>query len=470
MRFTSLHFFAFFAVVILGLLVIRRNETKLSWLLLAGAFFYGYFDWHFLALIGFTSLFDFWMGIRIGAAQGALRKRLLVIDITVNLGILFIFKYLNFFLDSAARVLEPMGMQVATLNILLPIGISFFVFEAMSYCIDIYRGDLKPYTNWKHFALFIFFFPRMIAGPIIRPADFLPQLQREIRITWPNFLLGGQQFLVGMTKKLVVADRLSPFVDNVFSAPHLYSGFTVWQATIAYSIQIFCDFSGYSDMALGSAKMLGFELPANFRMPYVSTSVTEFWRRWHISLSSWLRDYLYIPLGGNRKGVARTYINLFITMALGGLWHGASWHFLTWGVLHGLGLIVHKLWMEWRQKAGLLMKPNIVITALSWALTYAFVCLCWIFFRSQTFADALVALDRMLFHWGGGVVWFFEALPWIVAFSVAAHLLGQWLLRKRLEPVLNPARFPQLVFLCFWVLGIYFLSANTSAPFIYFQF
>ena len=470
MRFTSLHFFAFFFVVVVGLLVLRRAAHKKLWLLVAGAFFYGYFDPRFLALIAFTSLFDFWMGLQIGAATGPLKKKLLILDIAVNLGILIVFKYLGFFVDSARVLLEPLGIAISPLHILLPIGISFFVFEAMSYCIDIYRGKLAPYANWLDFGLFIFFFPRMIAGPIIRPADFLPQLQRPILVTWPNFLAGSQMFLIGLTKKLVIADRLSPYVDHVFSAPQNFSALSLWQAVLAYALQIFCDFSGYSDMALGSAKILGFDLPANFRLPYAATSVTEFWRRWHISLSSWLRDYLYISLGGNRKGVARTYFNLLITMALGGLWHGASWHFLVWGVLHGLGLVVHKLWLEWRQKRDLWMQPSVVLSVLSWALTFGFVCVCWVFFRAQNVGDALLILNRMLFGWGVGVQWFDGPLPWIVGAVVASHILGAWLLRHRLSPVLNPARFPQLVFLCFWATGIFFLSATGASPFIYFQF
>ena len=327
----------------LGLLVLRKREHKINWLLLSGIFFYGYWDYRPLALIGFTSVFDFWLGLKIGAAEGRNKKLLLTLDVLVNLSILVVFKYYNFFIDSfnfaVGNILSIEGYQLRGANIILPIGISFFVFEAMSYCIDIYRGQLRPYTNWRHFALFIFFFPRMIAGPIIRPADFLPQLEREIALRWPNIVAGGQMFLLGMTKKLVIADHLAGPVDLVFAHPQNYSPMLIWQAVIAYSIQIFCDFSGYSDMAIGTAKMLGFDLPVNFNLPYIATNISDFWRRWHISLSSWLRDYLYISLGGNRKGEARTYFNLMATMARGGLWHGASWNFVLWGVWHGLGRV-----------------------------------------------------------------------------------------------------------------------------------
>jgi len=468
-QFTSVHFFIFFAVVLVGLLLLRNNEHKITWLMLAGAVFYGYWNWKFLALLGFTAVFDFHLGLRLGAAEGVLKKRLLILDICVNLGILCIFKYLNFFIDSANVLFAPLGLDLPILNIMLPIGISFFVFEAMSYCIDIYRGNLQPYTNWRHFAVFIFFFPRLIAGPIIRPADFLPQLVREIRITRANFILGGQMFLMGMTKKLVIADRLSSYVDLVYANPGQYSGVSIWQATIAYSIQIFCDFSGYSDMALGLAKILGFDLPVNFRMPYIATSLTDFWRRWHISLSSWLRDYLYIPLGGNRKGVSRTYIHLLITMTLGGLWHGASWNFVIWGVLHGLGLAVHKAFSTMR--AGWRWKGDDMATrVVSWAITYLFVCFCWVFFRAQSFGDAMTCLMKMAGVLQGGLTWLCGPLVVILPVVILAHAIGLLLQYRKATPILDLNRFSHLVFLFCWIMGIFFLAATVSAPFIYFQF
>lgn len=472
MQFNSLHFALFFTIIVFGLLVLRRNDHKLLWLLLGGMVFYGYWNWHFLALIGFTSIFDFYLGIKIGAAPQPLKKRLLILDVAVNLGILCYFKYRGFFLDTFHEIL---GREDPAIKILAPVGISFFVFEAMSYCIDIYRGKLKPYTDWKHFALFIFFFPRMIAGPIIRPADFLPQLQREIRLTWPNFWAGGQLFLFGMTKKLVIADRLSTFPDLVFANPQNYSPGSIWQATIAYSIQIFCDFSGYSDMALGIAKILGFDLPVNFRMPYLAANLTDFWRRWHISLSSWLRDYLYISLGGNRKGKVRTYINLLITMMLGGLWHGANWTFVVWGILHGLGLAVHKAYTAFlHDKLGaegvVRLQRNLPLKVVAWAITYIFVCYCWVFFRAQNFADAWICVKRMSGLESGGLWWIFGPMLSVVPVVIAAHAIGAWLEKRGTTFTLQPQRFAHLVALCMWVMGIFFLAATVSSPFIYFQF
>ena len=471
MLFTQSIFFVFMAAVLAGLLVLRRGEHKILWLIGAGAFFYGWWDWRFLTLLAFTATFDFHLGLAIGRAAQPLRKRLLILDIGVNLGILCVFKYANFFLDSLSILTAPAGVSFSSLHIILPLGISFFVFEAMSYCIDIYRGNLQPYTNWRHFALFMFFFPRMIAGPIIRAADFLPQLQRDIRVTWPNFCAGFQLFLVGLTKKLVIADNLAPFADLVFANPAQYSGGAIWQAVLAYSIQIFCDFSGYSDMAIGLARMMGFELPANFNLPYLATNLTEFWRRWHISLSSWLRDYLYISLGGNRRGETRTYCNLLITMILGGLWHGASWNFALWGALHGLGLCVHKLWSGFFKARGVRSKSAagvIIGGAASWLFTFGFVCFCWIFFRAPSFSDALLMLNKML--GGPGMQWLSGAFLVIAPVVVVAHFAGATLQRKGLSPALDWNRFAHLVLLFSWILGIIFLRSVEISPFIYFQF
>lgn len=419
-------------------------------------------------LIGFTSVFDYFLGLAIASAREPVRKRLLILDIAINLGLLATFKYLNFFIDSTNMLLAGTGMRLGTLQVILPIGISFFVFEAMSYCIDIYRGQLEPCRRWRDFGLFIFFFPRMIAGPIIRPADFLPQLEHRLELRWPNVLIGGQMFLLGMTKKLVIADNLAPFSDLVFANPTAYSGSTLLQAALAYTIQIFCDFSGYSDMALGLARLLGIDLPVNFRLPYVAANLTDFWRRWHISLSSWLRDYLYIPLGGNRRGTPRTYVNLFLTMVLGGLWHGASWHFVVWGALHGLGLAMHKAYRTFLS-AGVPERSGSALRALSWAVTFAYVVLTWIFFRCQSVSDALVCVSRIAGWATSGIHWSSAQLLTFGSAVIGAHFVAS--ARQRHKPLyLQPSRFPHLVLLLTWILGIFFLAAGHSSPFIYFQF
>jgi len=468
MSFTSLPFAVFLLVLLGGFGLFKSREQRMGWLLLGGVVFYGYWDWRFLLLIGFTSVFDFYMGQAIAAASQPRKKRLLILDVVVNLSLLATFKYLNFFIDSANVLLAAAGIRFGALEIILPIGISFFVFEAISYCVDIYRGQLTPCKRWTEFALFIFFFPRMISGPIIRPSDFLPQLQRRIELTVPNAIMGGQQFLVGMTKKLVIADNVAGFSDLVFANPTAYTGLTILQATIAYAIQIFCDFSGYSDMAVGLAKVLGFDLPTNFRTPYAATSLTDFWRRWHISLSSWLRDYLYIPLGGSRHGTGRTYLNLFITMTLGGLWHGASWHFVVWGALQGAGLAVHKAYLAGCPDAAARLTAWPWRVA-SWALTFSFVLVGWIVFRCQSLADAGECLSRIATSSAAGIQWVSVPVLQIAVVVVVAHWVAA-VMQHRKPVYLNPARFSHLVLIACWIVGIFFTAATTSSQFIYFQF
>lgn len=456
-------------IILVGLCVLHKNSHKINWLLLGGAFFYGYWNWRFLGLLLFISVFDFYLGLAIHAASGSLRKRLLIFNVCVNLSILFVFKYLNFFISSANEVLSPLGFHLQTLNIILPIGISFFVFEVISYCVDVYRGDVEPYKSLRDFSLFIFFFPRMIAGPIIRAAQFLPQLQREIKVTLPNLRAGAQLFLIGLTKKLVVADRLAGFVDAVFKNPSQFSSGSVWQAVIAYSIQIYCDFSGYSDMALGLAKMMGFDLPENFRMPYIATNLIDFWRRWHISLSTWLRDYVYFSIGGLRKPLNR-YRNVILTMLIGGLWHGAGWNFAFWGLLHGVGLAVNHWWEEYRRRKRKKARNAWWGKLAGWAATYAFVCFSWIFFRAQSFGDAMTCLRKMLGLSPDGLSWIHEPLFVVVPLIILAHFVGLSSKDEDSPPALISTRFVHVAFLFFWVVGIFFLAAVESTPFIYFQF
>jgi alginate O-acetyltransferase complex protein AlgI len=457
--FSSLPFAVFLACLLLAIAIVPGQRGRLRVLLVAGAVFYGWWNWKFLALLGFTSVFDFFIGLKIGAATGARRKQLLVLDVCVNLGILVVFKYLNFFIDSANVIF---GSHAKTFAIILPVGISFFVFEAMSYCIDIYRGVIKPYSDWEQFALFIFFFPRMIAGPIIRAADFLPQVRdRAIQITAANANRAACIFLLGLVKKTVIADRLALFVDPVFANPAKFDGATVWAAVIAYAIQIFCDFSGYTDMAIALAKLFNFDLPINFNLPYLSTNITEFWRRWHISLSSWLRDYLYISLGGNRKGHLRTYCNLIVTMLLGGLWHGASWNFVVWGGLHGVALALHKALGRGERTR------NPVAAVASGLATFAFVCVCWVFFRAHSFTLAWTMLGKMATFAATGVLWIY------VPFWPLALAMVVWHVARRRDN--EHGELPLMTtrgWLVLWTVFYLVLLAvpTKSQPFIYFQF
>jgi alginate O-acetyltransferase complex protein AlgI len=349
--------------------------------------------------------------------------------------------------------------------------------------------------------MFVSYFPELVAGPIVRASIFLPQMARSLKPSWSRAAIGLQLILLGVTKKIVVADRLAIFVDPVFAKPTAYSSFTVASAVVAYSLQIYCDFSGYSDIAIGVSKIIGFDLPENFNMPYVATSITEFWRRWHITLSQWLRDYLYIPLGGNRKGPWRTYLNLFLTMLLGGLWHGASWTFVLWGFLHGVGLAVHKFWLSRKGKPS---RPFRGI--LGWLGTYVFVCFTWIFFRATNFSTALAILRKIAGIDGGGVVWIYSPLFMLLPLIVLAHVFGIFAARQAAAPgarprhiraprwfapvysmignrfAVKPSRFagiyvllplPGFVggfILTVWVVGVYLFASLNSSPFIYFQF
>ncbi len=305
-------------------------------------FYYKSSGFHFL-LLAIVTLTDFSAAALMQKARRqGVRRLLLILSLVVDLGLLCYFKYTNFLLATFA----PLGHgSFQPLDIFLPVGISFFTFQSLSYTIDVYKKKLKPLSNPLDYAFYVSFFPQLVAGPIVRASDFIPQIRRHPLVTRAMFGNGVFLILSGLFKKAVISDYISlNFVDRVFDSPSLYSGVENLLGVYGYALQIYCDFSGYSDMAIGIALLLGFTFPDNFRSPYKSASVTEFWRRWHISLSSWLRDYLYIPLGGNRKGKFRTYVNLLLTMLLGGLWHGASWNFILWGGMHGLGLVFNKLW------------------------------------------------------------------------------------------------------------------------------
>ncbi len=307
---------------------------------------------------------------------------LLMISLSVNLGVLGFFKYFNFFIESAQPLLESLGLHAGTLEIILPVGISFYTFQTLSYTIDVYRGVIRPVHRFLDFALYVAFFPQLVAGPIVRARELLPQLAEVPRWSSRRFYGGAQQMLRGTVKKMILADRLGEAVDVVFAGPDLYSGVTIGIAVLAYAGQIYYDFSGYSDIAIGAAKMLGYRFPINFRHPYLATSMAEFWHRWHMTLSRWLRDYLYISLGGSRTSALATYRNLMITMTLGGLWHGAAWTFVLWGVWHGLALSVQR-WRETRSR-----RVRRVPRVLGWTVTMAVVLVGWVLFRSVDMAEA----------------------------------------------------------------------------------
>jgi alginate O-acetyltransferase complex protein AlgI len=467
MIFSSLEYLIFLGFVLAFLAIVPSQKIKKIFLLLASYFFYSYWDYRFLLLLILITIVNYWFGLQIEKNSDRQRRLWMAVSVSFNLIMLGVFKYFNFFLDTANALFKSAGVNFGVINIILPIGISFIIFEVISYTVDIYRRENRA-GSFFELAFLVTFFPHLIAGPILKPTNFLPQLQQNIAIERANLIDGGQLFIVGWVKKVLVADRLSLVVDPVFASPEAYNSLTIWLAVFAYALQIYGDFSGYSDMAIGSAKMMGFEIPNNFDFPYISRSVTEFWRRWHISLSNWLRDYLYIPLGGNRKGSLRTYFNLIVVMLLGGLWHGASWNFVVWGGLHGIGLSIHRIWSQRNKKANLDKQPSWLMSLISWWVTLIFVCTLWVFFRSPNFATSWIVIEKMYgFTDLSGVTWI--ATGFLLALPIC--LIAEWgTLRLRLGKKLNLNRFFDLFVLFFISLSLFLLAPENPAPFIYFQF
>jgi len=389
MIFNSVAFLIFFVIVfsIYWLIPSKKIKWQNLLLLVASYVFYGWWDWRFLSLIAFSTLLDYVVGLQIQKSTSK-KKMFLTISLISNLGLLCVFKYFNFFIDSWVNLWSLFGydMSVSTLNIILPVGISFYTFQTMSYSIDIYRGELKPSKNFIEFATFVSFFPQLVAGPIERASNLLPQLAQERKMSLTRFKEGVFQILIGFFRKVVVADAIGAMIDGIYNSPDIHNSSSLVMALVLYSFQIYFDFSGYSDIAIGTAKILGFDFKRNFNLPYFSVSITEFWRKWHISLSTWLRDYLYIPLGGNKKGIRIQYRNLFITMLLGGLWHGSSWNFVIWGAIHGILLSLEKRFQLIPKKYTLL--KNIFIFSL--------VSLVWVFFRALSFDDSILIFTKLV--------------------------------------------------------------------------
>jgi alginate O-acetyltransferase complex protein AlgI len=481
MSFVSYEFVVFFAAVLVGLAIMPSHAARLALLLVANVIFYGAGTPRFLLVLAIPSLVDYACAVRMeDAAETAARRQWLVLSLAVNIGVLVYFKYANFFIDTIAGALH---VRTVPLDIVLPVGISFFTFKTMSYTIDVYRGRLRACRSWWRYAMFVSFFPELVAGPIVRASVFLPQMDRPIRLDWHRTMSGMRIVLMGVTKKMLVADRLSTYVDLVFAKPALYSPSAVFAAVLGYAIQIYCDFSGYSDMAIGLARIVGFDLPANFAMPYLSRSITEFWRRWHITLSEWLRDYLYIPLGGNRRGRARTYVNLMLTMLLGGLWHGANWTFVVWGLLHGIALAAHKFWLEIRPKgeAAGERSGGPIARVVGWMATTAFVTVCWVFFRAPNFEIAWTILRKLGGFAPGGIEWTYLPVYLFLPLLAGAHAIAVLHAARKKEaadghmmvPSYATARLPLFAgaFLTTaWLLVLYLFIPLHRSPFIYFQF
>ncbi len=404
MLFNSLDFAVFFPVVfILYWLVSKKLLLRNILILVASYTFYGWWDWRFLILIVISSLVDFYVGGRLYKTEEKnKRKHLLLLSLLVNLGFLVYFKYTNFFIESFVDTFRFFGrkLEISTLNIILPVGISFYTFQTLSYTIDIYRKQLKPTKDWLAFFTFVSFFPQLVAGPIERAQHLLPQFFKVYKFNYKLVKSGLLLIAFGLFKKMVIADRAALYVNEVYNNPGGYEGIETIIATILFAFQIYCDFSGYSDIAIGSARTLGFDLMKNFDSPYFSKSITEFWRRWHISLSTWFRDYVYIPLGGSRKGQYKTYFNLFVVFLVSGLWHGAAMTFVIWGAIHGIIIVLEKATYKFKQpifKFLGLYKKSFANTLFFIVITFIIVDFAWLFFRANSFTDASLIIHNM-FH------------------------------------------------------------------------
>jgi alginate O-acetyltransferase complex protein AlgI len=474
MLFCSQAFLLFFAAVFTAYWLVPWQRGRVWLLLAASIYFYASWNRWLAALIVLSTTADYLLARGMDHFSAPRLRRLLVsLSIVGNLGLLAYFKYANFFLRSVEEALHAAGASTGlpVLRVILPVGISFYTFEAISYTVDVYRRKLAAERNLAHFLLFITFFPHLVAGPIVRARDFLPQIRRPKRWDWLRLQLGAEYFLMGLFKKLAIADRMAVYVDPIFAHPDIHRTGSIWLAMFAYALQVYGDFSGYTDMAIGAAHMLGYRLAPNFNMPYLASSIGEFWRRWHISLSSWLRDYLFIPLGGSRGGFWKVSRNLLVTMMLCGLWHGASWTYLLFGAAHGLLMVGNRLFRAWAE-----VRPRVERLLASWvgtaacvAVTFVTFCFTLVLFRATSLASFGVLVRRMFMPVGG------EPAPGkdtavLLAYVIVAicHWLAYQAWFKRLS-----IRLPSPVVGCGYaavLLAALLLAPQGGQAFIYFQF
>jgi len=465
---SSFFLYFFFIVVVFNRIFINNRRAKVIFLMMMSLFFYYKSSGIYFYLVIVSSLIDYFAGLQISNTNDKRKKKIfLLISLVANLGLLGYFKYTYFILDTFNLLGKP---PFDAVDIFLPVGISFFTFQSMSYTIDIYRGVLKPEKDFLNFLFFVSFFPQLVAGPIVRASEFLPQINKEPFITKAD--IGRAMFLIiaGLLKKAVIADYISiNFVDRVFDFPARFTGVENLLAVYAYGLQIYCDFSGYSDMAIGLALLLGFRLPDNFNSPYRAATITELWRRWHLTLSRWLKDYLYISLGGNRKGRLKTYRNLFLTMLLGGLWHGANWRFVIWGMFHGILLAVERYFNipQKIEKYKFLRIPGIITTFHLWLLSM-------IFFRAQSYSDAFGMIKQIFY--------FFEPkvfLQWVAGYPLiltlmiigyVSHYMPAKVENKFREWLTISPLWVQALLLAVVIWIVAQFKSSDIQPFIYFQF
>ncbi|MAF82868.1 MAG: membrane-bound O-acyltransferase family protein [Chromatiales bacterium] len=477
MLFNSIQFLVFLPTVFALYWFAFRSPLRLQnpFVLVASYVFYGWWDWRFLGLIIISTVVDYLVGLRLQQATRSISRRaLLITSLGVNLGLLGFFKYWNFFIDSWISAWASAGVTIhpATIEIILPVGISFYTFQTLSYTIDIYRRKIEPTRDFVAFAAFVAFFPQLVAGPIERASTLLPQFLKPRQFSYSNAAEGVRQILWGLFKKIVIADQLAIHVDDIFANYESLPSSVLILGMIFFAFQIYCDFSGYSDIAIGTARLFGFRLMVNFYYPYFSRNIAEFWRRWHISLSTWFRDYVYIPLGGSRVSTARALRNVIIVFTVSGLWHGANWTFIAWGMLHALYFVPLFLLGTNRRylddaAAGKLL-PSIREFA-GIVLTFTVTCLAWVFFRAPSLDQAFEYIQRIFTGWSAGLTGTTEHLP--VLLLVVAFTALEWVYRHKEFPLSRPS-YPRWVRYTVYFLLTYFtiIGSKRAAEFIYFQF
>ncbi len=472
---SGLFLFLFVGFAGVYLLLRRATTLRILYVIAFSIYFYYKSSGIYFLLLLFAAISDYLIGHAISREQDKrVKKRWVALSVVINLGMLGYFKYTNFFIEMANGLFGAGFLDFQ--NIFLPVGISFFVFQSMSYTIDIYRGQIKPLERWIDYMFYLSFFPQLVAGPIVRAKDFIPQIRRPLMVTREMFGTAIGFIIIGLVKKAIISDYISlNFVDRIFDEPALYSGFECLMGIYGYALQIYCDFSGYSDMAIGIALLLGFRFPKNFDAPYKSATITEFWRRWHISLSSWLRDYLYISLGGNRKGKVRTYLNLIITMVLGGLWHGAAVRFVLWGTLHGVALALHKMWLAiipWSKANGQDMNP--VSRVLGVILTFHIVCLGWLLFRAEDMQTVYLMLYQIIHSFNTAiipqVIFGYKEVFALIVIGYGMHFMPAAIDTDLQRKVASASFWWQVAMIVVAAWCVMQIKSSDIQPFIYFQF
>jgi alginate O-acetyltransferase complex protein AlgI len=476
MLFNSFEFLVFFPVVTVLYFLIPHQWRWLH-LLIASCIFYMAFIPVYILILIFTIVIDYFAGIIIEKSAGKKRKLFLIVSIIANVGILAVFKYYNFFIENVNELFHLSGQKtnIPYLNIILPIGLSFHTFQAMSYTIEVYRSNQTAEKHFGIYALYVLFYPQLVAGPIERPQNLLHQFREKHSFELKRMYEGLRLMLWGLFKKVVIADRLSFYVDAVYGNPQQHSGLNLLIATLFFAIQIYCDFSGYSDIAIGAAKVMGFKLITNFNRPYFARNIQEFWKRWHISLSTWFRDYVYISLGGNRVSKSRIYLNVIIVFLLSGFWHGANWTFVIWGGIHALLIVSYMLLRQYVKQN--LIKKNWLADIVATLFTFAVVCLTWIFFRAGSATEAIYILSAIL---KGGISNFelivndkgveFGVTSTLISIAMIGILLLNDHFQNVLQTTLNNKKYKDILFNGFILFLVIVFGVFQKTSFIYFQF